>query len=52
MVSRMAISFDTHPDRYKHWTLKIEGATSADSTSLRRSLLWLGKKPMPEWTGD
>lgn len=26
MVSRMAISFDTHPDRYKHWTLKIEGA--------------------------
>jgi benzoyl-CoA-dihydrodiol lyase len=21
----MAIAFDTHPDRYKHWTLKIDG---------------------------
>jgi AsmA protein len=28
-------------------TLKIEGATSADSTSLRRALQWLGKKPLP-----
>lgn len=28
-------------------TLKIEGATSADSLSLRRALLWLGKKPLP-----
>ncbi len=28
-------------------TLKIEGATSADSTSLRRALIWLGKKPLP-----
>ncbi|MFN3351713.1 AsmA family protein [Pseudorhodoplanes sp.] len=28
-------------------TLKIEGATSADSPSLRRALLWLGKKPLP-----
>jgi AsmA protein len=30
-----------------HPTLKIEGATSADSPSLRRALLWLGKKPLP-----
>ncbi len=22
----MAISFDTHPDRYKHWTLEVDGA--------------------------
>jgi AsmA protein len=28
-------------------TLKIEGATSADSPSLRQALVWLGKKPMP-----
>jgi AsmA protein len=28
-------------------TLKIEGATSADSLSLRRALVWLGKKPLP-----
>ena len=28
-------------------TLKIEGATSADSPSLRRALVWLGKKPLP-----
>jgi AsmA protein len=28
-------------------TLKIEGATSADSPSLRRTLAWLGKKPLP-----
>jgi len=28
-------------------TLKIEGATSADSASLRRALVWLGKKPLP-----
>lgn len=28
-------------------TLKIEGATSADSSSLRRALVWLGKKPLP-----
>ena len=21
----MQISFDTHPDRYKHWTLKVDG---------------------------
>ena len=25
MVSRMAISFQTHPDVYKHWTLTIDG---------------------------
>ncbi len=28
-------------------TLKIEGATSADSVSLRRAIGWLGKKPLP-----
>lgn len=28
-------------------TLKIEGATSADSPSLKRALVWLGKKPLP-----
>jgi AsmA protein len=28
-------------------TLKIEGATSADSASLRDALVWLGKKPLP-----
>ncbi len=28
-------------------TLKIEGATSTDSPSLRRALVWLGKKPLP-----
>lgn len=28
-------------------TLKIEGATSADSPSLRRALAWIGKKPLP-----
>lgn len=28
-------------------TLKIEGATSADSPSLQRALVWLGKKPLP-----
>ena len=28
-------------------TLKIEGATSADSPSLRRALQWVGKKPLP-----
>ncbi len=28
-------------------TLKIEGATSADSPSLRRALQWIGKKPLP-----
>jgi AsmA protein len=28
-------------------TLKIEGTASADSPSLRRALLWLGKKPLP-----
>jgi AsmA protein len=28
-------------------TLKIEGATSADSQSLRRAMVWLGKKPLP-----
>jgi AsmA protein len=27
--------------------LKIEGATSADSSSLRRALQWIGKKPLP-----
>ncbi|MCB9592689.1 MAG: benzoyl-CoA-dihydrodiol lyase [Sandaracinaceae bacterium] len=25
MVPAMAISFQTHPDRYKHWTLTIDG---------------------------
>jgi len=25
MVSRMAISFQTHPDVYKHWTLTVDG---------------------------
>ncbi|HWV55715.1 MAG TPA: AsmA family protein [Pseudorhodoplanes sp.] len=28
-------------------TLKIEGAASADSPSLRRAMVWLGKKPLP-----
>ncbi len=28
-------------------TLKIEGATSADSQSLREALVWLGRKPLP-----
>ncbi|MGD9923511.1 MAG: AsmA family protein [Pseudorhodoplanes sp.] len=28
-------------------TLKIEGTTSADSPSLRRAMLWLGKRPLP-----
>lgn len=28
-------------------TLKIEGATSADSSSLRDALVWLGRKPLP-----
>jgi AsmA protein len=28
-------------------TLKIEGATSADSPSLRHALVWFGKKPLP-----
>jgi AsmA protein len=28
-------------------TLKIEGATSADSPSLRRALQWIGRKPLP-----
>jgi AsmA protein len=28
-------------------TLKIEGATSADSASLRRAMVWLGKTPLP-----
>jgi AsmA protein len=27
--------------------LKIEGATSADSASLRRALVWAGRKPLP-----
>ncbi len=31
----------------KRPALKIEGSTSADSPSLRRALLWLGKKPLP-----
>ena len=25
MVTPMAISFDTHPSRYKHWTLTVDG---------------------------
>ena len=28
-------------------TLKIEGASSADSPSLRRAMTWLGRKPLP-----
>jgi AsmA protein len=28
-------------------TLKVEGATSADSPSLREAMVWLGKKPLP-----
>jgi AsmA protein len=28
-------------------TLKLEGALSADSVSLRRALLWAGQKPLP-----
>jgi benzoyl-CoA-dihydrodiol lyase len=36
----MAISFDTHPDRYKHWTLKIDGerATLTLDVDLRGGL--------------